>query len=267
MGSNKIVIILVAIGILCLGLSLYLTTRTDSSFFSQKSLATLSNGSGQVAVFRKNMTTKEMLTQKVFLYSLDSVETSADGDAMMEFDSGYRIHVPENVLLTLSQEREKITILLKRGDVQVENYGQDETLFISKDGARWKPNEYELVHKARRGDQSLPDSSTGSAETNIPAPQMKEGLSPDYIQDMMRSQRQNFFKCYTQLLQKTPGLTGQASISFIIETSGKVSQAEVSSTNIQDINFKKCLIEAVKRVEFKSFSGEALSTVFPLKFE
>lgn len=266
--KNGLVPILVGIGILCLGLSLYLATRTEKSLFTQKPLATLSNGSGQVSIFRKNMTTKETLTQKTFLYTLDSVETSADGEAMMEFDSGYRIHIPENTLLTLAQERDRTTLLLKRGDIQVENYGQEDTLFISKDGARWKPNEYELVHKARRGDQSLPESSTGSAEvTAIPSTQLKEGLSPDYIQDMMRSQRQNFFKCYTQLLQKTPGLTGQASLSFVIEPSGKVTQPEVASSNIQDSTFKKCLVEAVQRVEFKSFRGEALSTVFPLKFE
>lgn len=265
--KNGLIGLLVCIGVVCLGLSLFLSSRSDKNSFAQKPLATLTRTSGKISVFRKNMTVKEILTQKTMVFSLDSIETSADGEASLEFDSGYRLRLPENILITLSGDKDQVNLVLKKGEVQVENFGADGSLFISKDGSRFSANDYELVYKKRQGDPSLPDTSANADSSNIPTTQQKEGLSPDYIQDMMRAQRQTFFKCYTQLLQKSPGVTGQATLSFIIDKNGKVLQPEVASSNIADAVFKKCLIEALQRMEFKSFTGDPISTVFPLKFE
>ena len=160
-----------------------------------------------------------------------------------------------------------MNLVLKKGEIQVENFGSEGSLFISKDGSRWTATDYEQIYKKRQGDPSLPDTSVNADASNMPTPQSKDGLSPDYIQDMMRAQRQTFFKCYTQLLQKSPGVTGQATLSFIIDKNGKVLQPEIASSNIADPGFKKCLLEALQRMEFKSFTGDPISTVFPLKFE
>lgn len=266
MKNNWLIPSLIVTGLLFLGLSLFVSTRTDKSLFGQKPLARLEQGMGQVYVLRKNMTVKEKLARKSFLYSLDSVETSGDGDAMMEFDSAYRIRILENSLITLEKDKDKINIVIKRGDVQVENYGQEGTVFVSREGVRWTATDYEMVYKKQNQDQSLPDTAAPEAALPDSRPSVS-GLSPEYIQDILKSQRNSFFKCYTQLLQKTPGITGQASLSFTIERSGKIIQAEVASTNIADASFKKCLIEALERIEFKSFNGDPISTVFPLKFE
>lgn len=265
--KNGLITLLVCIGVVCLGLSLFLSLRSDKNTFAQKPLATLIQNSGKISVFRKNMTVKEILSQKTMLFSFDSVETAADGEATMEFDSGYRLHLPENILVTISGNKDQVNLVLKKGDVQVENFGAEGSLFISKEGSRWSANDYELVYKKRQGDPSLPDTSASADTSSLPTLQTKDGLSPDYIQDMMRSQRQTFFKCYTQLLQKSPGVTGQATLSFIIDKNGKVLQPEIASSNIADAVFKKCLVAALQRMEFKSFTGDPISTVFPLKFE
>lgn len=267
MKSNWLVPSLVLVGIISLGLSLFFSSRPDKALFGQKPLARIEQGLGQASIFRKNMTVKEKLNRKSFLYNSESVETGGDGDAVMEFDSAYRIRILENSLITLSEDRDKITIIIKRGDIQIENYGQEGTVFVSRDGVRWTATDYEMIYKKQNQDQGLPDTAAVPVESAVANKPSTSGLSPEYIQDILKSQRNSFFKCYTQLLQKTPGITGQASLSFTIERSGKVVQATVASSNIADANFRKCLLEALQRIEFKSYSGDPIATVFPLKFE
>lgn len=268
--NNWIIPSLVIGGLLLVAASIFLSKRTDTSLFGQKPVARIEQGMGQVYVFRKNMTVKEKLNRKALLYSLDSVESTADGDAVLEFDSAYRIRILENTLITVEQEKGIANIVLKQGDLQVENYGQEGTVYISKDGTRWSATDFEMVYKKQNPESNLPDSvasTTTAAHTETADNRVSNGLSADYIQDLLKSQRNSFFKCYTQLLQKTPGLVGQVSLSFTIERSGKVIHPEVATSTFSDNSFKKCLIEALQRIEFKSFTGDPITTLFPIKFE
>ncbi len=56
-------------------------------------------------------------------------------------------------------------------------------------------------------------------------------------------------------------------MSFTIEKSGKISNPNVASSQLNDNEFKACLFEVLKRIEFKAFEGEPISTVIPLNFE
>ncbi|MEN0059172.1 MAG: AgmX/PglI C-terminal domain-containing protein [Bdellovibrio sp.] len=263
--NNWLIPSLIVAGLLSVVLSLIIASQTERQKPGARPLARLQLNLGQASVLRQNLTQKEILTRRTTLFALDSVETGADGDVTMEFDSGHRIRVPENSLITIDAEADRIVLIIKRGEVQVETFGRDDQVFISVEGVRWSAADYENNFKKQQSSDTLPDlvptdtSSTKSSNT--------PGLTSDFIQDTLKTQRNSFFKCYTQLLQKTPGVVGQASLSFTIERTGKVSQAEISSSSIADTNFKKCLVDAVKRVEFKSFEGDAISTIFPLRFE
>ncbi len=264
--NNWLIPSLIVVGIFSVALSLFIASQTEKQKPGARPLARLELNLGKVFVLRKNMTQKEILTRKATLFALDSVETGVDGDATMEFDSAYRIRIQENSLITMDEEGDRIVLIIKRGDVQVENYGREGSVFISKDGVRWNATEYEMNYKKQAPAETLPDLAP--AETSqIPTASLNEGLTSEFIQDTLKTHRGAFFKCYTQLLQKTPGVVGQASISFTIERTGKVSSAEIASSSLNDATFKKCLIEAVRRVEFKSFNGDPISTVFPLRFE
>lgn len=264
--NNWLIPSLIVVGIFSVALSLFIASQTEKQKPGARPLARLELNLGKVFVLRKNMTQKEILTRKATLFALDSVETRVDGDATMEFDSAYRIRIQENSLITMDEEGDRIVLIIKRGDVQVENYGREGSVFISKDGVRWNATEYEMNYKKQAPAETLPDLAP--AETSqIPTASLNEGLTSEFIQDTLKTHRGAFFKCYTQLLQKTPGVVGQASISFTIERTGKVSSAEIASSSLNDATFKKCLIEAVRRVEFKSFNGDPISTVFPLRFE
>ncbi|NUN05399.1 MAG: energy transducer TonB [Bdellovibrio sp.] len=265
--NNWLIPSLIVIGLFSVALSLFIASQTEKQKPGARPLARLELNLGKVFVLRKNLTQKEPLTRKATLFALDSVETSVDGDATMEFDSAYRIRVQENSLITLDEENDRIVLIIKRGDVQVENYGREGSVYVSKDGVRWTATDYEMNYKKQVPTDTLPDlvpSTESSAATPALSP---EGLTSEFIQDTLKTHRGSFFKCYTQLLQKTPGVVGQASITFTIIKTGKVTQAAVASSSINDTSFKACLLEAIKRVEFKAFNGDPISTVFPLRFE
>lgn len=264
--NNWLIPSLIIAGIVSLALSLFIASQTDKQKSGARPLARLELNLGKVYVLRKNMTQKENLTQRSTLFALDSVETTVDGNATLEFDSAYRIRIEENSMVTLDEEGDHVVLIIKRGDVQVENFGREGSVFISRDGVRRNATDYEMTFKRQAPLETLPEVAPTTPTTSAPA-NIAEGLTSEFIQDTLKTHRGSFFKCYTQLLQKTPGIVGQASLSFTIETTGKVSQAEVASSNIQDTSFKKCLIEAIRRVEFKSFSGDPITTVFPLRFE
>lgn len=258
---------LIGLGALSLALSLFIASRTEKQKPGEAPLARIELNLGKVFILRKNMTQKETLTKRATLFALDSVETGPDGDATMDFDSAYRIRVEENSLITLDEENERTVLIVKRGDVQVENFGREGTVYVSRDGVRWTATDYEQNYKKQPQAQTLPDLAPTAETTPVSGGRAEGGLTSDLIQETLKLQRASFFKCYTQLLQRTPGVVGQASLSFTIERSGRVYNAEVASSTITDPAFKKCLIDAIRRVEFKSFTGDAISTVFPLKFE
>jgi TonB family protein len=267
--NNWLIPSLIALGIFSVALSLYVSTKTEKVKPGERPLARATLNLGKVFIFRHNLTTKENLTKKSQLYNLDSIETGADGDVDLDFDSGDRLHLQENSLLTISEENNRLNLIIKRGDFQVTNATAGGNIFVSRDGVRWALTEYEEQKKKTSTEETLPETAPGEEALAPTAPSggSKAGLSSEVIQDTLKLYRGNFFKCYTQLLQRTPGVSGQSSLSFTIERSGKVSSAEVVSSSLQDPQFKKCLLEAIRRVEFKSFTGESISTMFPLKFE
>lgn len=256
---------LIIVGLLLIGLSLLISTQPASLLLNQKSLAKAELNLGKAFVIRHGFTKKETLTGRASLYLLDTLETGADGDVTLSTDTGYKIRVPENSTLTLDEEKGRTLVLIKRGEIQFETSGQEGSLNVSRDGNRMTPQEYSNLALSEETLDSLPNLNT--AESAPTGPAAAEGLTPEQIQDTLRNNRSAFFRCYTQLLQKTPGITGQTNLSFTIEPSGKISLVNIASSSIQDPQFQRCLTDTLQRISFRPFSGKAISTIFPLKFE
>lgn len=246
-------------GLLLIGVAFLIGNNFDVHSGSAPSLAKAEKISPPVTIFRKHLTEKEQLDKKTSLKALESLETGADGEAQLEFPSAYRLRILPNTHVTLDQEGEKTVLYLKTGSLRVENFGRDGSLFISQNGVRWSATEYGLGGKEKREDNfGMPAEVSGSTD---------ESLSPSYILETLKAHKSIFYKCYTQLLQKHPGRSGEASVSVTIEPTGKISRSEVISSQFDDPGFKKCIGEALARLDFKAFAGEPITTVFPLQFE
>lgn len=218
-------------------------------------IATIEKISDSVFILRKHLTQKESLGRKALLHELESIESGPDGDAVLDFPNGFRIRVLSNTEVTLDKEFDKTLVYLKAGDLRIETMGREDSLFIIKNGVRMTAADY---------DKNFRDLTETPKYQERP---VAEGLTPSYLVMVLSAQKGSFYKCYTQLLQKNPKLTGEASISITIEPSGKVSRTEISSSQLEDNSFKRCLTEVTQRIEFKPFVGKPVTTVFPVKFE
>lgn len=257
---------LASLGFLFMSLSWFMSTRLESESSGLRPLARIIYNSGEVFVLHQNMTEKEALKKSATLYYLDTVETGPNGDATFELDSGYRVRALDNVLITLDQEGEKPILLLKRGDVQIESFGRAEGLLISKNGQRFTPGDYEVNVRRQNSQAPFPDLAPVVASTPVSVSDQGT-LSADYIQDTLKRQIPAFDKCYKQLLQRTPGIVGQVMMSFTIERSGKIIGADAMNSTIASSDFKRCLVGALRRIEFKSFHGDPITSTFPMGFE
>lgn len=264
---TKIALLLLSMGMLLVGLSWWFTPPKDNpSSPVENRLARVDRASGQAWIFRSGFTQKDILTDRSFVYDLDSVETDDIGEAILTFDSAYRVRVLPSSMVTLESqmgpEENQIILIIKRGDIKIENYGLEGQLYVGKNGERILASDYH-------------DSPLNSLTAEEPAPLEElpptsgsgSQLTDDEISSFMAKHRSSFFKCYTQALQNDPNIRGNVNLSFTIYPSGKLEQAEVTYSEILDPNFKSCLLEVAKRITFRKFEGLPVSTIYPLAFE
>jgi hypothetical protein len=188
----------------------------------------------------------------------DILKTDENSEALIEFSNGgqFRLAEKSEVLIDKLDSGSPL-VVVRTGDIFVEKFGKAPSFWVRKDGQIYTAVDYALVDK--KNASRLKDA--------IPKLQNKEQLSQTEIEGILNSKKNDFFKCFGQLIQKTPQAMGSVLISFTIEKQGHTSKVEISKSEILDSSFKTCLIEVVARTQFRSFSGNPVATVFPLKFE
>lgn len=258
--DNIFTYLFLALGIGFVTVAYLLTNSYQKKMPSQKNIATLEKLSGEVFITKKFKLKKKSVSEKIFLNSLDSIETSESAKAEIEFPSGEKIHLLDNSKLIVDEENEMIHLILHRGDIEIQNYGSNEHIFISFQGLKVQLREWEVYKKNKV-------LSYEDQKKVLNSFQSDQNLSENYVANLIQNHKHKFLQCYNKLLQKTPGLSGSVTLSFTIEKSGKVSNPNIASSQLRDSDFKSCLFEVLKRIEFKAFEGEPISTVIPLNFE
>ncbi len=264
--KSQLVIGFLLLGLVLVGLSTYFSYFAPKNTPTEIILAHVDRESGKAFVYRSGYTQRESIDRKTNLYNLDSVETQDTGEAVLSFESAHKVRLSSNTTVTLERVDDAqgfhVVLILKRGDVHVEGSGREGELFIAKNGERVSASDYNSSSLAQT---AVKPPQPNEAFSN-PVPE-NQGLTEDEINTVMNTHRASFFKCYTQLLQTEPTAKGNVSLSFTIENNGKLSVAEVTASQLQNENFKKCLLEVLRRIEFRTFQGPQISTLFPLKFE
>ena len=193
------------------------------------------------------------------LQNLDEIETLPNSQVVLSFPSAYRLRVFPDSLLVVDQQKEFLQVIIKRGDVVVENFGEDGLLFITKDGVRMSATDYQLDTKKSFVIPDIPP--TTAPNKDLPPPQIQD------IDQIIQKNKPLFQRCYNQLIQAQPQQKGDVVLSLTIASSGKITDRQIVKNFSEDGAFKTCLFEVVQRLQFSPFSGEPLTTMVPLQFE
>lgn len=261
--SKKWALSFVALGFICLIAFAILSSRP--TYFSSKSpeVAVVEVFQGTVYVLRANPALKEKIQGRKWIRAAESLEVGPDADLSVEFPSNYRLKIDPQSVVSFDLSGETARLFIKSGEISIENYGREGSLMISRDGEEMNATDYGLaLEKEKEKEKTQKSKAKAPDRAGV-----ESRLNQKIIQEVLKNVRPQFYKCYSQLLQKTPGVGGQSSLAFNILATGKVSQPEVSSSTLSDPLFKKCLLSVIERVEFPSFSGASINTVFPIRFE
>lgn len=224
--------------------------------------------SGAIKLYSNNFTQRSLVASEAKLEDLDTLETDGNGLASLIFENLYRIQVLEDSIVTIESfespdGEQTLVLLLKRGDLKVEQVGREGSVLIGKNGQRINAADYNDSDLKQESTEPLDVQDQSYSEELT----QKVGLTEAEISQAFSMQKSAFFRCYTQLLQRSPDVTGTLAFQLMIEPTGKASSAEVVNSNFNDPDFHNCLLEVIKRIEFKSFESAPVSTLFPMSFE
>jgi TonB family protein len=88
------------------------------------------------------------------------------------------------------------------------------------------------------------------------------------IAEAIYAHRDEFRLCYEREINaEHPSLSGQVGTSFVIGSSGRVTQAGVESSSLNNANAERCVLKVLKRIQFPMPEGGGIVEVrFPFKF-
>lgn len=115
-------------------------------------------------------------------------------------------------------------------------------------------------------DSAFDKKSDGADSTEVSETD-PNSLSDDYIQNVVRSQKPFFNRCYAEYISQNPKSKGVINMAFTIQPQGQVSDVRVIGGSIQDKRLHKCLMGVVERCRFRKFSSEAIVVNYPIQIE
>ncbi|MEQ1722800.1 MAG: AgmX/PglI C-terminal domain-containing protein [Pseudobdellovibrio sp.] len=255
--SNWIVPGLIVLGIALILISTWAPQKKFDLGFSKK-IAGVIEKTGSVKFQNSGMPADTEVKLNYQIDIRDILKTDEDSEALIEFSNGGQFRLAEKSEVLIDKlDTGSPLVVVRTGDIFVEKFGKAPSFWVRKEGQIYTAVDYALVDKknASRLKEAMPQSQT------------REQLSQIEIEGILNSKKNDFFKCFGQLIQKNPQATGSVLISFTIEKQGHTSKVEISKSEILDAGFKSCLMEVVARTHFRAFSGSPVATVFPLKFE
>lgn len=257
----------IVFGLLFSGFFLILCALFYSLYFkpnpqSQMTLATAERELGKSFVFKAGFSKREPIADSIAIAPLDSIETLETGEVKLSFLNGSILRIFSNSLVTveLNSDTSETLVTIARGQIKIEALGRDHRLFVSAEGKKYSAEDF-----ARRSD--LQESVKANESSEIPLPTGEGEITEEEINTHLSRQKASFYKCYTQLLQGQPDAKGAATLNFTIDGSGHIVDPQIQSSQLNQADFHRCLIEVLKRIEFRSFDGAPVTAVFPIRFE
>ncbi len=221
-------------------------------------LAYLSEKTGEVTVSNNQMPAPVPAKLNLSFYARDILRTEEGADALVQWanEGQFRVSEKSDVLIDTLENGHPL-VVIRSGEIVVEKFGRAPSFWIRKEGQLLSAVDFALADRKNLTKLKEP----------LPEKDSKSQITQFEIESVLNAKKTDFFKCYGQALQKNATARGQILISFTIERQGQTSQIEISKSEIADQAFNSCVMEVVARTQFKSFSGAAVTTVFPMRFE
>jgi len=76
-------------------------------------------------------------------------------------------------------------------------------------------------------------------------------IDADAVEAALLAHKDEFRLCYEREINaENPSLAGRVGTSFVIGSSGRVTQAGIESTTLKNANTERCIIQVLKRIDF-----------------
>lgn len=233
------------------------------------------------------------------LMNLGSLQVQTRGRAELTFNSGYEIALPERSLVVFelhdpSDSKSPVYLHVLSGRPELLKEGKPGSLYILIDNQLLDPKGVgtltaremvispllvegataaatenltpTLSATAATATPSLAASGAPTATANDTDPNTGT-LSNDYIDEVIAQQAEQFQRCQANALRLHGEAKGKMLIGLTISPQGKIEEARVLTTNIQDEAMHKCVVQVFDRVKMKPFVGAPIVRSYPLNFE
>ena len=249
---------LIVVGLLLIVFSIVIPQGTFQ-FITSKRLGFIADLSGSVSLQGLDQIESSQIKKESSILKFDLIKVGSKSEAVIFLEpTGGEFRISENseISFELLNENE-VLVNIRKGEILIDKFGDNPSFWVQKDGRQLIAKDYALSDE--KNSDFLREKGIVLNEANQ--------LSQAKIEEILNSRRGDFFRCYGQLIQRQEQAHGRIVISFEILSSGRVSKAEVSKTDLNDSAFTACLSEVVLRTPFPRFNGQPINTVFPLKFE
>jgi len=189
-----------------------------------------------------------------------------------------------------------VYVYVRRGELEVKNAGVPGRLFIVKNRKVLSPAqllnakkpELKTVTVESTPTQSSDSGSKSSSATNVLAeddndsgsPSLrnahknpilkvgnKETLTNDYIEARLASQFGQFRRCQINSLRDRENAIGRLTYSLRIESTGKITMAQLVSATATGSLLQSCVKDVLSRVVFRQYKGDAILINYPIDFQ
>lgn len=93
-------------------------------------------------------------------------------------------------------------------------------------------------------------------------------IDADAVERALLAHKDEFRLCYEKEINaENPGVSGRVGTSFVIGSSGHVSQAGIESSSLKNANIERCILAVIKRIDFPiPRGGGVVQVTYPFKF-
>jgi TonB family protein len=222
----------------------------------------------------------------------DRVETGGDGAATIALKTLDELKLGAHAAVSFEvwDERDPnspVYVHVLHGEVESKAGGVRGRAYLVREGRLYAPGQKPgvkqpplLITRSTAGrdeaktaapSPALPESTATRDDLDTPATATTardpETLANEYVEEMISSRGSLLQKCWLSRLKDKPKLKGKLTVQFEINRRGKVREASIVDSSLNDEQLGQCVATVIERIPFRGFTGPEISIAYPISFE